>query len=271
MGRMASHLKCNISGATIMVMTPHLPASFTAVSVQRLTDAAYRTLKDLILNQAFLPGQRLNVDDLAQRLGMSRTPVKDALNALAGEGLVEIVPRKGTFVAELSADLIAEVFELRRALELLAAELLVARGTRPDLTGLRERLAALDEPMDQDGDVDEHMRRNLAFHRHFIELAENRKLLEVYESLNVHIQIARVHARWRNWQQRRRQERDEHYAILGALEDGDGARLAAAVNAHIRRSKQSLIEDLRSAASLPDVEKEVGRFRRAEVRVSLAR
>lgn len=224
-----------------------LPDSLTAVSVQRLTDAAYRTLKEQILAQAFLPGQRLHVDELARRLGMSRTPVKDALNALAREGLVEIAPRRGTFVAELSAETIAEVFDLRRALELLAAELLVGRATEADVQRLRARLAALDELHDREDDVDEHMRRNLAFHREFVALAGNRKLLEVYEGLHVHIQIARVHARWRNWRQRRRQERDEHQAILAALAARDPAALAATVDAHIRRSKASLVADLTSA------------------------
>lgn len=215
-----------------------------AVSVQRLTDAAYRTLKGQILSQAFTPGQRLNVGDLAERLGMSRTPVKDALTALANEGLVDIVPRRGTFVAGLSAQGIAEVSEIRRALELLAAELLVDRVTDQDLARLRERLAALDVPLANGEDVDEHMRRNLAFHHLFVQLAGNEKLLEIYESLNVHIQIARIHAQRHDWQQRRRQERDEHLAIMRAIEARDGVRLAAAVNAHIRRSTQSLVEDL---------------------------
>ena len=223
-----------------------LPTTITPVTVQRLTDAAYRTLKDQILTQAFEPGQRLNVDELAGRLGMSRTPVKDALNALANEGLVEILPRKGTFVAGLSADTIAEVFELRRALELLAAELLVERVSDADIERLRDRLAALDAPLTAGADADEHLQRNLAFHRLFVELAGNRTLLEMYEELNAHIQIARVHARWQNWQQRRQQEREEHHAILRALSERNAGELATAVNAHIRRSQQSLVEDLRT-------------------------
>jgi DNA-binding GntR family transcriptional regulator len=242
-----------------------------AVNVQRLTDAAYRTLKEQILTQAFAPGQRLNVDELAGRLGVSRTPVKDALNALANEGLVEIVPRKGTFVSELSAEMIAEVFELRRALELLAAELLVERVNDRDLERLRDHLAALDAPLAGSEDADEHLRRNLAFHRLFVDLAGNKTLLEMYEGLNAHIQIARVHARWHNWQQRRQQERDEHQAILRALEARDWPRLAAAVNAHIRRSKQSLIDDLGSTTVIPHRTEEVRSTGGTDVRVSHAR
>jgi DNA-binding GntR family transcriptional regulator len=218
-------------------------AAHISVSVQRLTDAAYQALKNLILTKTFTPGQRLNVDELAEQLGMSRTPVKDALNALATEGLVEIVPRRGTFVAGLAPEEIAEVFELRRALELLAAELLVARVTGEDLRRLRRHLADLDAAT-AGGDVDEHMRHNLAFHRLFVDLAGNKKLIELYEGLNVHIQIARVHARAGDWQRRRAQEQAEHRAIIEALEAKDAPRLVAAVNAHIRRAKESLAQDL---------------------------
>jgi DNA-binding GntR family transcriptional regulator len=93
----------------------------------------------------------------------------------------------------------------------------------------------------------------------------------MYEELNAHIQIARVHARWQNWQQRRQQERDEHQSILRALETRDWPRLAAAVNAHIRRSKQSLIEDLLSTTVSPHGTEEVGGARGVDVRVSHAR
>lgn len=220
------------------------------LTVHRVADLVYRILKERILRLDFTPGQRLQVDRLARQLGVSRTPVKDALNALAGEGLVEIVPRRGTFVAAPSAQTIAELFDLRRALELLAAELLLARVTETDLARLRARLAALDELLDEHADVDEHMRRNLAFHRELVQLAGNRKLLEVYEGLNVHIQIARVHARQRNWRERRHQEREEHYAILAALEARDPHRLAAAVDGHIRRAKDSLIQDLTTAGDV---------------------
>jgi DNA-binding GntR family transcriptional regulator len=218
-------------------------SSHLSVSVQRLTDAAYQALKNLILAKTLTPGQRLNVDDLAGQLGMSRTPVKDALNALATEGLVEILPRRGTFVAGLAPEEIAEVFELRRALELLAAELLIARITDEDLRRLRRHLSDLDEAT-AGGDVDDHMRHNLAFHQLFVNLAGNRKLTELYEGLNVHIQIARIHARAGDWQQRRAQEQAEHRAIMEALEARDAQRLMEAVNAHIRRAKQSLADDL---------------------------
>jgi len=229
-----------------MQTTPVLPT----LSVQRLTDTVYRTLKEQILTRTFPPGHRLRVNELADQLGVSRTPLKDALNLLATEGLVEIVPRRGTFVSDVSPDDIAEVFEIRRALELLAAETLVERVTSDQLACLRAELDALPRAGDH-ADASEHMRRNLAFHQRFVALAGNRRLVELYEGLRAHIQIGRVHARRTDWRQRLRQERGEHQEILAALDARDAARLRAAVDSHIKRAKASLIRDLEAGGAAP--------------------
>lgn len=223
------------------------PPDFPALNVQRLTDAVYRSLKERILSRAFAPGHRLKTDELAVQMGVSRTPLKDALNALASEGLVEIIPRKGTFVIGLSATDIAEVFEIRRALELLAAEVLVERVVDEEIVDLRGHLAALEQAGERK-DAAGHMKRNLAFHQLFVRLAGNRRLVELYENLGAHIQIGRVHARRANWQDRLRQEKAEHGEILAALEARDRARLVAAVNVHIKRAKESLIQDIKASA-----------------------
>jgi DNA-binding FadR family transcriptional regulator len=148
------------------------------------------------------------VDALAGQLGVSRTPLEDALNLFASEGLVEIVPRRGTLVADLSAHDIAEVFEIRRALELMAADALVARVTSDEVEGLRADLGAVREagalgrpgtraakpclPPPIRGDRGEP------------------RLAELYEGLRAHIHIGRVHARRGNWRARLRQAQREH-------------------------------------------------------------
>jgi len=220
--------------------------ALSPLTVQRLTDTVYRTLKEQILARTFPPGHRLRVDELAEQLGVSRTPLKDALNLLASEGLVEIVPRRGTFVADLSTEDIVEVFEIRRALELLAAETLAHRITPDQLARLRAELEAVSGAGDR-ADVVGHMRRNLAFHQLFVELAGNRRLGELYDSLRAHIQIGRVHARGTDWRRRLRQEQIEHQEIIDALEARDTPRLLAAVTAHIKRAEASLIQDLEAA------------------------
>ncbi len=232
---------------------PTLPS----LGIQRLTDAVYRTLREQILAQAFPPGHRLDIGALAKQLGTSRTPLKDALNILASEGLVEIVPRKGTFIAGMSDKDVEEAFDVRRALESLAAELLIERITTEALSQLRSQLAALEEAA-KEGDTQKHMKENMIFHKRFVEFAGSRRLLEHYEALDAHIQIARAHARNTNWRHRLGQERAEHEEILAALEARDGPRLVAAVSAHIQRGKHAVLDDVRiSTMRTPEDSKQV--------------
>src|SRR3954454_10967227 len=97
-------------------------ADLDTLPTQRLTDAVYALLRERILRGAHRPGERLHVDRLAQALGVSQTPLKAALAALAVEGLIQVQPRRGTFVAPLSERDISESLSIRRALEILAAE-----------------------------------------------------------------------------------------------------------------------------------------------------
>ena len=125
----------------------------------------------------------------------------------------------------------------------------MARVTPAEADGLRAQMDALREAVER-SDAAEHMRRNLAFPQRFVELAGNRRLAEMYEGLRAHIQIGRVHARRVDWRGRLRQEQREHAEILAALDARDTARLAA-VDAHIRRAKVSLIQDLAAGGAGP--------------------
>src|SRR5215207_8491481 len=89
---------------------------------ERASDAVYQILRDSILTHVFEPGERLNVLELAEKLDVSQTPLKEAVNRLAAEGLIEIYPRIGTYVTDISPTVLAETFEIRTALECLAAE-----------------------------------------------------------------------------------------------------------------------------------------------------
>ena len=80
---------------------------------KRATDEVYDTLREAILNRMFKPGERLQVDEIAERLGVSLTPVRHAIQQLATEGLIEIKPRSGTFVATLSLEEIEATFDVR--------------------------------------------------------------------------------------------------------------------------------------------------------------
>jgi DNA-binding GntR family transcriptional regulator len=217
------------------------------LSRSRASDSVFDILRENILGRGFRPGDRLDVRALADQLGVSATPVKDAINRLAVEGLVEIRPRSGTFVAELAPDAVAETFEIRRALECLAAERVVTQLTPDLLARFRDVVDAMDRPVSTERDRTEHERKNVELHTLLVEASGNRRLTELYRSLNAHLTIARIHSRRRPDDDRLEQERREHRAILEALATRDAAALVSALDRHIRRAGSALVGDLREA------------------------
>jgi DNA-binding GntR family transcriptional regulator len=208
---------------------------------QRATDEVYSALRHGILGHLFQPGERLLIEDIASKLGVSLTPVRHAIQQLAGEGLVEIRPRSGTYVASLSAEDLKETSEIRCALECLAAELAVERVTDDQLARFREILEALAGPVETDEDRRRHEDDNTRFHALLIEVSGNRRLAEMYESLRAHLQIARAHRRETGWAERLRQEQREHEEIFAALEARDAESLKQALRKHIFRAKDDLV------------------------------
>ena len=104
----------------------------TRLKRQRATDEVYQALRQSILGHLFAPGQRLQVEEIASKLGVSLTPVRHAIQQLATEGLIEIRPRSGTFIAQLTARDIEETSDIRCALECLAAEKAVSQKESDD-------------------------------------------------------------------------------------------------------------------------------------------
>lgn len=218
------------------------------LQVERLTDTVYGRLRDRILNGTYRPGQKLPVDQLAQQLGVSQTPVKGALSLLVAEGLVRTLPRRGTFVTEVNERELSESLSIRAALESLAADTLLNHVTATDLTALTELVQEIAAATD----VDEHFRRNLAFHESLVTLSGNRKLAEIYRQLNAHIQIALVHSGSKAWIGRVQTEEIEHRAILDAIARRDAAALKSAVERHLREGRDSLLGQFRTQAERPE-------------------
>lgn len=210
----------------------------------RIADDIYQVLRHNILQQKLKAGQRLQVDKLAEQLDVSRTPVREALNLLAAEELVKIVPRSGTYVADPSAEDIEEIFDLRVALEGLAAEQLAALSPpKEDLQELRE-LLDWDSESEEDTTI-QHAEANRAFHERLVEMSGNKKLAQIYRRLNAHTMVALIHYSAPEWHERWDLEQTEHEAILAALEQGNPAEARKAMEHHIRRSKESLMKDVK--------------------------
>lgn len=213
---------------------------------RKLADAVYDSLREDILSRRYKPGERLSIPTLAQRFDTSQMPVRQAITRLANSGLVDVKPRSGSYVARLDLKELSDTFDVRCALERLAAESAVENVKEADLTRLGALVEAIDAAV-ADGDAKRHDMLNSELHDGLIRLSHNDKLVEVYEELNTHIKIARIHSETRSWAQRTELERAEHREILEALRSRDPERLAGALIQHIERSKADLLEDLRKS------------------------
>jgi DNA-binding GntR family transcriptional regulator len=145
------------------------------------TDAsfAYRKLRGLILRTELRPGQALNEADLMQRIEIGRTPLRDALHLLAHEGLVEILPRRGTFVTQVTVSDLQQIFELRSGIEDIVAHATTARLTDADFLQLRTLISRAKRATQAESDVE----LDAEFHSLLLRVAANRYLTEVYRRL----------------------------------------------------------------------------------------
>jgi len=203
-------------------------------------DVAYASLKQEIMSGALLPGEQLFPAELADALDMSRTPVRDALNALQHDGLVEILPRRGYFVSRVTVRDVEEVFDLRLILETASAE----RATRRIAEGEIERLASLSRRF-VSGDVDSYrayLGENREFHLAVAAATGNRLLHEA---------LARVFDRMQRFLVLRlelSQDADsmlaEHHLLLDAFRARDASRAAEAMRVAIEHARDATLESI---------------------------
>lgn len=215
------------------------------IEQRRAVDEVHQCLRDAILTKQFSPGQRLDMDSIARQLGVSLTPVRGAISLLAADGLVDVQPRSGTFIATVSPKDVEETMDIRCALECLAAEKAVARLTKEDLNEARRLLKLLSRPVRDERDSREHQNANSRLHNLLIRLSGNRMLAELYEKLKAHLTIARLHSRASDWRDRTRQEQMEHEEIVAAMERRDANAVVEALRRHILRAKESLLAGIK--------------------------
>jgi DNA-binding GntR family transcriptional regulator len=187
-------------------------------------------LRDMIVQGELAPGTRLNERALCERLGMSRTPLREALKVLSSEGLVALQPNRGAVVATLTETKVREIFEVIGALEALAGALACRNMTPAQLNEIR----ALHYQMlvhHARGELAPYFRCNQQIHLALVEASGNATLGATYRSLNAHVRRARYMAnlsrsRWD-------QAVAEHESILDALGTRDAARLQDLLRNHL--------------------------------------
>jgi len=215
-----------------------------------LTDEVAAQLRAAILGGDFAPGQKIRQADVARQLGVSRGPVREALRSLIAEGLVQDEPRRGTFVAKLSPDDVREILDVRVALEVRAAQLVIANG---NVTATVAAMSAvLDDMKDglRKGDQAQMVAADVAFHAAHVAGCDNQRLIRLYA---MHSDPVRQLLRMDNGQlfssrnsniHGGRQLVDEHQAILAELQLGAAGDIAKVVTGHIEDTRDRLIKFL---------------------------
>ena len=203
---------------------------------------AYRTIKDRILANHYPPGQQVLEQQLADDLGMSRTPVREALIRLQNEGLVDLIPRRGMRVVPLSPEDLREIYEVLTALEVAAVERLARRALPPQaLAPLETALQDMEDCLDRD-DRDGWARADACFHQTLITLSGNKRLAGMAATLADQAHRARmVTLRLRP---KPVQSIREHREVLAALLAGDGRRAGERHQQHRQRTAKLLLDIL---------------------------
>jgi DNA-binding GntR family transcriptional regulator len=224
------------------------------LELRSLQQQIHDQLLGRILRRELEPGERISPPEIAAALGVSITPVRDAVNQMAAEGLVTVTPRSRTVVSPVSIRDIEELYEIRLIVEPQAAEIAAGRATPAEIAHIR----ALAERLEADPDagasgVDDlesylqEIEADAELHAAVVRAAHNARLDALYDGLRTHVLIARaVFPRLTRGQPHRR---GEHRRVADALaaHDGDGARQAMAI--HLR---QALADTLRQVERAPE-------------------
>jgi DNA-binding GntR family transcriptional regulator len=204
-----------------------------------LRDRAFTTLKQRILEGAIPPGTVLSEAKVAVDLGISRTPVREALARLTHEGLAQRFNGRGVIVLELSAKELVDVIELQACLEQFAIARLLEAGQPPDVSDVVRLLELQREAIDA-GDRRRFLKYDRQMHLRIVERAANGKLAQVMQ--NVSDLLTYAGHRALSDETRMRATLGEHEALVRALEAGDADAALAASRVHIQGAKRRLLE-----------------------------
>ncbi|MCE5265142.1 MAG: GntR family transcriptional regulator [Deltaproteobacteria bacterium] len=212
-------------------------ASFPSIDLASLNEKIYDIIKQRIINADYPPGCKLNVGEISRALGVSHTPVKDALFRLAGEDLVEISSRTGTYVKNITEADIHEIIRTRIILETAVIETVAERITDDQLRQLEDLYQqglALTVYPNGGTSYRAYMELDSRFHLLIFQFAENNRLLNIYRNLNAHMQFVRF--RMMNHAGGKLPTTDrEHELILRALREHDPEKAKQAIRDHLLR------------------------------------
>jgi DNA-binding GntR family transcriptional regulator len=204
-----------------------------------MVDEAYEEIRRRILDNVWPPGHRALEQEVALALGMSRTPVREALMRLQTEGLIEVIPRHGMRVLPMSPNDMREIYQILTALECMAAELLAQRKpSGKELEPLVAATKAMDKALKAE-DLDAWAAADERFHAHFLELAGNRQLQATV--LNYWDRAHRARMFTLRLRPKPVNSTKEHMQMVERLRAGDAADAVAVTRAHRERANRELL------------------------------
>lgn len=205
-----------------------------------LREIVYEELKLLILTGKISPGMRLMEEELAEDMGVSRTPIREAIRKLEKEGLITIEPRRGAYVSQISTKDMVEILEVRQNMEGLAAELAAQRMSEEDKEKLRNIAKAYEDAVAA-GDMAEMIRCDTTFHHIIVEATQNKILIQMVEQLQE--MVLRFRYVYYDNFKRAEQMLSEHQAIYEAIAGGNTEVARESANVHIDRLKSLILEE----------------------------
>lgn len=215
-------------------------------SYKPLREVVFESLREAIIAGMLKPGERLMEVQVAEELGVSRTPVREAIRKLELEGLVVMLPRRGAYIAGISVKDIADVFEVRAALEALAASLAAERITDAELEDLERSLVEITKVSDT-GEIGTIVARDTNFHDIIYRASRNSRLIQIISNLQDQIQRFRMATLSRPG--RTREAVEEHKKIVEAISDRNGELAAQLAREHIENAESSLLSSLKESVS----------------------
>jgi len=206
-----------------------------------LRDVVFKTLRRGILTGELKPGERLMEIHLANRLGVSRTPIREAIRKLELEGLVTMIPRRGAEVANITEKNLKDVLEVRRALESLAIELACIRITEDKLSVLKEKMEKVEKAMDTK-DTTAIASADVMFHDAIVEVSGNDRLIQLVNNLGE--QMYRYRFEYIKDVSKHEQIRNEHRMMYECIMKKDKENASKTVKHHIDAQEEAIVRKI---------------------------
>jgi DNA-binding GntR family transcriptional regulator len=213
--------------------------------MQMKKDLVFNNLRETIISGYFRPGENLSEREIADLLGVSRTPVREAFQKLEKEGLVVYTPKKGVTVPSFSTQQLKHIYDVREQMEGLAARLLADKEDKSFLEEMRKNI----ELAAKETDVKKQAIINGHFHYLIAENTQNPYLISIFQ--NLHSKISLIRSTSLSYQDRIKTNLKEHLQICDAIESGNPELAELVARTHIRNSMKSALAAVEVQSQIP--------------------